>query len=127
MPRPLNLERRHDRAIENLVAIDFPARGKSGVESRRRQNATHNANFLRQGRVQRAAPALGCQATPGYVYVSALRKRMHAGVSAAGAVHAQRLAGDFGERRFQPILDRVATFLTLPAAKWRPIIGDNKL
>src|SRR6202171_6263491 len=55
-----------------------------------------------------------------------LRQRMHAGVGAARAMHANMLAADRLDRGFQRALYRGAIVLDLPAAERRAIIFDDE-
>ncbi len=56
-----------------------------------------------------------------------LRQRMHAGIGAAGAVNANRLAADRLDRGLQRALHRGAVVLDLPAAERRAVIFDDEL
>jgi hypothetical protein len=51
---------------------------------------------------------------------------MHAAIGAAGAGHADRLAGDLGERRLERVLHRAAAGLSLPAEKATAVVLESQ-
>src|SRR5207253_10529347 len=54
-----------------------------------------------------------------------LRARVHAAVGAAGGSHADRLAGDRSEGRFENVLYRAAARLGLPAEKAAAVVLES--
>ncbi len=77
-------------------------------------------------RVQAVAKPAGHEML-GNIAMRDLPERMHAGIGAAGAVHANLLAADRLDRGLQRALHRGAVVLDLPARERRAVIFDDEL
>jgi hypothetical protein len=58
--------------------------------------------------------------------MSRLRQRVDTCIRASGAVYPRRLSRDRRERGLEPILNRVAVCLTLPAGEGRAVVRDGE-
>ena len=61
-----------------------------------------------------------------WIYVSALRHRVHAGIRPSRAVDANPLGTNLCEGRFEMVLNAVAVGLTLPSGKRPAVIGNDE-
>src|SRR5437762_10385548 len=127
MPGAIVFQGRKHFVIPDTVAIDFGLRGESRVKRCRYKAASHDANRWRQDAIQSRPPAIGAVTSFRKISVRALRKSVHARVSAPCAVNPHALRTDLLECVFQMVLNPVVVRLALPAGKRRAVVSNNQL
>ena len=117
-------ERRAHRTIDQPVTIRARERAIARVEFGVDRACPQHGDRFRQEGVDAAHPC-GVGARSGGIEMRHLRARVHATVGAAGGSHADRLAGDRSERRFEHVLYRAAARLGLPAEKAAAVVLES--
>jgi len=126
MPCPVQLQGRQDGRSPNSIAIDFSFRRKTRVKLGGNILAPQNSNSWRQKCIDCSQPARCRHSLVWKIDMRALRERVNASVSAAGAMNARFNPSDPADGAFQVILNGGAMCLALPSGESCAVVGNDQ-